>query len=325
MEAELTTGVATRSGARWPQIDGLRAFAATSVFLMHAWLILKMNLAFGFIYQPSVELALQIGADEALTVSPFFRQAGGVGVALFFAISGFLLYQPFVRARDERTKVALKPYFLRRAARIVPAYWLALIVIGLVTGNRHVFTWSGFINYFMFGEIWTTLDISRLTHPHQFNALRFPSDATFKVIDNNPVPVAWTLCVEVFFYLMLPLWAGLAAKLTRTSRRPIRLELFVIGALIAASMAYKAVVISTVAQFEYESWLMIPPATIDTFLVGMALACLTVRSQGKDGPGFLRPLGATLGSVGLLRLQRIQDFVCSKLSGTGALRRRSLA
>ena len=253
--------------------------------------MLGANQAFGFVYKPTVALALLIGGDEARTISPFFRQAGGLGVALFFAISGFLLYQPFVRARDNGLSVDLKSYFVRRAARIIPAYWTALIVIGLATGNSQLFSWSGFVNYFMFGEIWSTLDVARLTDPGQFNPLKFSSRSTVDVLANNPIPVAWTLCVEVFFYLMLPIWAALAARLTSKSRRPIRLELIVIGALALASLAYKAIVISKVAQFEYESWLMIPPATIDTFLVGMALACLAVRASRQGWPKALEAAG----------------------------------
>lgn len=288
-------GVAPRTGMRWPQIDGLRAFAATLVFLMHAWVILGVNVAFAFVYKPSFDFTLYAGEATARTVSPFFRQAGGLGVAIFFAISGFLLYQPFVRARDEGSKLALKPYFLRRAARIVPAYWLALIVIGLVTHNPRIFTWNGFVDYFMFGEIWTTLDLSRLTDAKPYDPLKVSLTSSFSIINDNPVPVAWTLCVEVFFYLMLPVWSWLLAKLTAARRRPIRIELIVIAVVALLSMAYKAWVISTVSEWEYESWLMIPPATIDTFLVGMALACLSVRASRHGWPRLFAAMGRWAG------------------------------
>ena len=302
VENDGTIGVAPKTGVRWPQIDGLRAFAATLVFLMHAWVILGVNVAFAFVYKPSLSFTLYAGEETARTISPFFRQAGGLGVAVFFAISGFLLYQPFVRARDEGSKLALKPYFLRRAARIIPAYWAALIVIGLITGNDHVFTWSGFVNYFMFGEIWTTLDVSRLIDPKPYDPLKVSLTSSFSIINNNPVPVAWTLCVEVFFYLMLPAWAWLLAKLTSARRRPIRTELIVIAVVMVLSLAYKAWVISTVSEWEYESWLMIPPATIDTFMVGMALACLSVRASRHGWPKLFAAVGRRAGVCWLLAL-----------------------
>ena len=53
-----------------------------------------------------------------------------LGVPLFFAISGFLLYRPWVAARlAGTTPPSLRVYGLRRALRIVPAYWVALVLI----------------------------------------------------------------------------------------------------------------------------------------------------------------------------------------------------
>ncbi|HEY0444483.1 MAG TPA: hypothetical protein VGC90_09690, partial [Candidatus Limnocylindrales bacterium] len=42
------------------------------------------------------------------------------GVMIFFALSGYLLYGPFVRG-----PVAVAPYLVRRIARIMPAYLVA--------------------------------------------------------------------------------------------------------------------------------------------------------------------------------------------------------
>lgn len=55
-----------------------------------------------------------------------------LGVSIFFVISGFLLYRPFGAARlaGERSPPLL-PYAIRRVARIVPAYWVALTIVAL--------------------------------------------------------------------------------------------------------------------------------------------------------------------------------------------------
>jgi peptidoglycan/LPS O-acetylase OafA/YrhL len=66
------------------------------------------------------------------------------------------------------------------------------------------------------------------------------------------------------------------------------------------SLAYKAWVISTVSEWEYEPWLLIPPATIDTFMVGMALACLSVRASRQGWPALLAAAGRRVGVCWLL-------------------------
>ena len=55
--------------------------------------------------------------------------------AIFFVISGFLLYRPFVKARLlDRPPVSTRAYGWRRFLRIVPAFWVALTVIALWIG-----------------------------------------------------------------------------------------------------------------------------------------------------------------------------------------------
>src|SRR5438093_11512136 len=53
------------------------------------------------------------------------------GVMLFFALSGYLLYRPFVTGR-----VDLGRYGIARTARIIPAYIVALVGLTLITGDR---------------------------------------------------------------------------------------------------------------------------------------------------------------------------------------------
>ena len=59
----------------------------------------------------------------------FFGLKGAFGVAVFFVLSGFLLARPFWQALDSGSPMpSLKVYAMRRAARIVPGFWLALTV-----------------------------------------------------------------------------------------------------------------------------------------------------------------------------------------------------
>src|SRR3954452_9206876 len=68
--------------------------------------------------------------------------------AIFFVISGFLLYRPFVKARLlDRPPVSARAYGWRRFLRIVPAFWVALTVIALVVGPGIPSTGEAVRNY----------------------------------------------------------------------------------------------------------------------------------------------------------------------------------
>lgn len=153
------------TSARLPGLDGLRAVACLAVFAVH----------FGQI--------AHVGGN----VGPFelgrWLENGNTGVALFFALSGFLLALPFWRALvDGAPAPATGRYLLRRAARIVPAYYACLT--GLIVAGRF---WN---------EGGWLLDAAL----HYVFAFNFSNDTVFGV--NPPF---WTIAVEVQFYLLLPL------------------------------------------------------------------------------------------------------------------------
>jgi peptidoglycan/LPS O-acetylase OafA/YrhL len=180
---------------------------------------------------------------------------GQVGVDVFFALSGFLLYRPYLAARvTGRPEPRTRPYLRHRALRILPAYWVALTVLAIWPGLPGVFT----------GDWWRyygLLQIYPLGHPGQ------------------GLGVAWTLCVEVSFYAALPLYAALLSRLAPTSRRSwLSRELLVLAALSLASAAVRYGIFferfpgwvgtAIVGQFDY-------------FAIGMVVAlasCLDERS-----------------------------------------------
>src|SRR4051812_27260591 len=99
---------------RFPAVDGLRALAALMVLVGHTSFLSGFN-----------------GRGQVGAVLSRFD----LGVALFFIISGFLLYRPFVSARmDGRSAPGVLRYGRRRLLRIVPAYWLALTVLAIWPG-----------------------------------------------------------------------------------------------------------------------------------------------------------------------------------------------
>ena len=61
-------------------------------------------------------------------------EGGNSGVFLFFALSGYLLYRPFLRGN-----VDLRSYAIKRAARILPGYFVALVALVALTRNPLAF------------------------------------------------------------------------------------------------------------------------------------------------------------------------------------------
>src|SRR4051794_32608663 len=95
---------------RLDALDGLRGLAAFGVLVLHVWMFWH-----GDLHRPDKGFAdFAIGELR-------------LGVALFFVLSGFLLFRPFVRAAlDGAPRPGLGRYVVRRAARILPLYWAAL-------------------------------------------------------------------------------------------------------------------------------------------------------------------------------------------------------
>jgi len=223
----------------FPALDSLRAIAALSVFFFHA---------VGFYAR---------GATQGNVIAPYVARMD-VGVTIFFLLSGFLLYRPFVQARRQgRPQPPLFPYAWRRALRIVPAYWVALTLATVVLALPGIFTLKGIPTYYGFLQI-------------------YDADTAFKGLGQ-----CWTLCVEVAFYAFLPLWAWLVRRIA--PGRSLRAELWLLGGLFAAGVLYKALVLGGLAPLLsiFQPLLLALPGFLDHFAIGMGLAVLVVHWEER--------------------------------------------
>jgi peptidoglycan/LPS O-acetylase OafA/YrhL len=119
------------------------------------------------------------------------------GVTLFFVLSGFLLSRPwFLAAALGRPGPSGRHYLWKRALRILPLYWVVVVVAFLVDPLNDDATW----------EDW----VSQLTLTQLYRHDLLASSLT----------QMWSLCTEVAFYLVLPLLCVLL-----TGRRPTTLRL----------------------------------------------------------------------------------------------------
>jgi peptidoglycan/LPS O-acetylase OafA/YrhL len=229
---------------RFPLVDSLRAIAALSILFFH---LAGFSGAFG----------VPILADLSLRLP--------VGVTLFFLISGFLLYRPFVAARiDGRSMPALGPYAWRRFLRIVPAYWAALTVVGLLVKDS---VWDRPFVYYGFAQVYTVHD------------------------SLGGLAVAWSLCAEVTFYAMLPLYALLLARVTASGRRwPWLAEIVALSGLVVIALGFRLWYWHGGGLF-LGAPLLTLPAFLDWFALGMGLAVFSVwLGRRETRPAWLGPV-----------------------------------
>jgi peptidoglycan/LPS O-acetylase OafA/YrhL len=222
----------------------MRAIAALSVLVFH------VTYAFPFPRSEVWQYVSQRNAGPPIT-----------GVVLFFLISGFVLYRPFVQARLAGEPMPpLVPYAVRRVARIVPAYWVALAIVTVWLGLHQVMSPGGVIRYFGFLQVYGSIDTA-----------------------GGGISPAWTLCVEVTFYAALPLLA-LGVRRLGAGRSPVRSEFAMCAALVLVSIAWQAVI--CVAVPTSNGWkvplLWTLPGSLDLFAGGMALAIATVAVARED-------------------------------------------
>lgn len=229
--------------ARSVALDVLRGAAALMVLVWHAYPVSASG-----DFAPGWGLAF---ADTGL---------GQGGVTLFFVLSGFLIGGPFLEARlGLRRAPNLRAYALRRAARIVPAYWLALVGMTGVLGyfSLQAPTGKQLILHALFVQNWV------------------PGEA------NGFFPPGWTLGVEALFYVVLPLGV---LGLLRTTRPDANGLGVAIGAVWLMSSVCGFIAWGWFTERSIGEWGTIGPnslpATLFLFCPGLLIA--VARAAPKD-------------------------------------------
>ena len=162
---------ATTTGMQIEAFDSFRGWAILGVFLHHAYSGYKFDNAFP--------------GGKALD---FALWSGHAGAWLFFFISGFLLFLPWGRAYYEKKDMpSLGSYFKRRAFRIVPAYYLFILIFIVLIERSFITTAQGR------WDALTSLAFLHFSAPHTEGVINY---------------VFWSVEVEVQFYLLLPFMAS---------------------------------------------------------------------------------------------------------------------
>ena len=201
-----------------PAVEGMRACAAMGVVVTH--------------------VAFQTGHSSGVSGRLFGRF--DLAVAVFFALSGFLLWRGHAAAaRGLGARPRTGHYLRSRVVRIMPAYVVAVVVIlSLLPDADHASP-----------TVW----LANLTLTQIYVPLTLTGGLT----------QMWSLSVEVSFYLALPILALLARRLPVGARVPA------IAGLAALSWAWGWVPIHSGAGTNPLNW---PPAFFSWFAAGMLLA-----------------------------------------------------
>jgi peptidoglycan/LPS O-acetylase OafA/YrhL len=218
------------------------------------------------------------------------------GVTLFFVLSGFLLYRVFVAAALRgRPMPSIRDYLRNRALRILPAYWVILVAVVLVFQTK------------------------LLTRPLELTANLFlvqnyvPSYVVGGGEGLGIVP-AWSLVIEVSFYVLVPLLGYFAVRRAATGMHAVAAALVPVGAMFAAGFAAKALSRSMESSDLLRVWNTALPTHADWFAAGMAVA--VGRVLYEDGKLPLRRVwvGLAAGGAGILALGATKLYYDGTLS-----------
>jgi peptidoglycan/LPS O-acetylase OafA/YrhL len=179
-------------------LDGVRAIACLSVVIFHTHIATE-------------HLNLWQRADQPLLSAIFW--SGASGVTLFFVLSGFLLFIPYVKALlFENPWPDTRLFYLRRILRIIPGYYFSLFLLVLLSSPNYLQP-----------QNWKHLLLFLFFFMDSFHS-------TNRLI-NGPY---WTLAIEWQFYLLLPLIAlGMRCLARNVTARPERRFWVVFAGLMA--------------------------------------------------------------------------------------------
>jgi peptidoglycan/LPS O-acetylase OafA/YrhL len=240
------------SRGRIPALDGLRGISILFVLAAHA---------------------VRTHPLEAHGSLATIARQGGVGVDVFFVISGFLITLLLLRELQRTGQISLKAFYQRRTLRILPAYLAFVTVVFALTRlgfvHLHRGDWPGVLTY----------TVNYLPHPAW------------------EIGHVWSLSIEEQFYLLWPLTLILLGP--HHARRAML-------AYLVVSPLFRGVVWVCFPQFlrATAGWSL---EQVDNIVAGSLLALLMMQPQFQErmrlsGPKALR-LG--WGAAAVLLLSRL--------------------
>jgi peptidoglycan/LPS O-acetylase OafA/YrhL len=252
---------------RFAGLEGYRGLAALVIVVYHVYQEMRSGPAARYPYEGTPIHVLLVGLDSF--------------VGLFFVLSAFLLGLPYARAALAGAQPQSARTFLsRRTIRIVPLYLVAILLVWSMRTESFPGDWLDLLEHLTFTQV-------------------FDNHRIFYTI--GP---AWSLAVEVHFYLLLallgPAMCGLCRRIPATAGR-FAVLLGAVLVLGAVGVAWKAVAWHSlhVGEKNWSVWFGLP-AKLDIFAVGLLLA-IVVAYRGEHATA-TRATRIVVAGTGLLVL-----------------------
>ncbi len=241
-------------------LDSLRFFAALAVFLTHVELIKKFT-GFGTHWIDPEERITKftvfqsVMSKEIDPLSPLISYSSALGVVFFFVLSGFLITFLLLKEKEQNNSIAVKKFYLRRALRIWPLYYLIFILGFFVLPYFDVFAVPGQDKFFQ-QNFWGNLILYAFFMPN----LAF---AIYTAAVPN-IGQSWSIGVEEQFYILWPL-------LIRKSKNILKSVLWITGTIIAL----KGIILLSAPFVKHEALLV-----FKKFLAMSKLECMAIGGLG---------------------------------------------
>lgn len=251
-----------------PALDGVRALAALGVLTTH--------------------VAFQTGSVDSSVVGSVLGRLD-LAVAVFFALSGFLLWRPHAAAaRGLREAPSAVRYLRHRVVRIWPAYLVVVVVVlSLLPAARGAGVTTWLANLF----------VAQIYVPYTLT---------------SGLTQMWTLAVEVSFYLLLPVIAVSVARL-RGDRARWRSPVLVAAAVACLAWPWLASTLPLAPGVAVDNWL---PGHLGWFVAGMVLA--ESVSDGDETGSWPRRIAADRRIMGALAVVAYA-LACTPIAGPTGL------
>ncbi len=226
---------------RMHDLEGYRGLAAVGIVVFHAFQFARGNASSSYAYPHTVAQAV-------------LRNLDGL-VSMFLILSAYLLYLPVARKVLQGVQPGpVKLFLIRRATRILPLYWSAILLVWSYRNTRLPGDWVDLVEHLTFIQVFDTKRIFYTIGP------------------------AWSLSVEIWFYLFLA--AGYVALNQLVGRTT--------GARNRRLLLLSAPVVLTVASFAWQAWALFvthqpatrwaiwfnPIARADMLAIGMFIAVI---------------------------------------------------
>ena len=281
----------SRLPERFEALEAYRGVAALMIVVFHAYQHSRVGVT--YVYQSTL-------------LHPLLRSLDS-GVAIFLVLSGFLIFLPFVGAfLGQRPYQSARGFLIRRFIRIVPLYYTAIILVWTLRYSGGAEQWLDLFEHLTFTQIFDTRHIFWTIGP------------------------AWSLAVEVLFYLGVALSAPWLYRLCQRFATTRQRIIFLFGLAMAmgcASLVYKgwAFYVARIPEEDYAVYFGFL-AKADLFALGMLLALGAVAARERLRLTGWQPVLwrlAALGLFGVVFLVREQSVFVSlffnSLCGLAAL------